>query len=395
VSASCNAGPQRVGNDLIGAKRRCEVAFGLFTRRGNVVEKLRIDLKDFGHAAAKLDKGNARVGMNEQIDGIIAPSLGGIHVDLNQRSGKSRCIVAGLVAAQARTDHNHEVGAVINRLGFGCHVVGAKTTAVILRHHRASIRAGHYGKTALGEIAGRGSRFAAAAAEPQHGPPCRPNELGQLVHQGRLWRLRRDRRKRDPARTHSLLTLDIDWDFQRHRAARRGERSARGCLDHGQGGARLPYPEITLGDGAQRVRLAGNVVDRGAVAIHMRPVDLRGDMQNRGARGERLKLRAGSVRRRGPGAGDDNTKRTAHARIGIGHVHGPGLAARRNETNTALARHGVENRHVMDGDDAKGGGNADLGEHIGNEVADGGCRSHYRSLRYTARCRRKSQSARR
>ena len=59
-----------------------------------------------------------------------------------------------------------------------------------------------------------------------------------------------------------------------------------------------------------------------------------------------------------------------HARIGVGHVHGAGFAARRDEADAALARDRVEDRHVVDRDHAEGGGDAHVGERARDGVAD-------------------------
>ena len=112
-------------------------------------------------------------------------------------------------------------------------------------------------------------------------------------------------------------------------------------------------------------------MDRGAIAVHPGPIDLRGDVQHRRAGGERLDLRARRIARRGARAGDDHAERARDARIGIRHVHRTCLAACRNEADAVVARDRVEDRHVVDRDHAEHRGDADLGQRVGDEIAHG------------------------
>ncbi len=70
-------------------------------------------------------------------------------------------------------------------------------------------------------------------------------------------------------------------------------------------------------------------------------------MKKRRARGERFDEAARRVAGRGAGARDDNTEAAAHAREGVRHARGPGLAPRRNEADFAAAIDGIEDRHVV------------------------------------------------
>ena len=60
--------------------------------------------------------GGAGVSVDEQIDCVVAGRLGRISVDLHQRTRQPHGIVAGLVAAQPRPDHDHQVGTIVDRL---------------------------------------------------------------------------------------------------------------------------------------------------------------------------------------------------------------------------------------------------------------------------------------
>ncbi len=97
-------------------------------------------------------------------------------------------------------------------------------------------------------------------------------------------------------------------------------------------------------------------------------IDGGGDVQHARACRQRLGLSAGGVAGGRAGGGDADAEAAGDARIGVRHVHRPGLAARRHEADAALAGDGVQNRHVVDGYDAEHGGDADLRQDSGRPV---------------------------
>ena len=276
-----------------------------------------------------------------------------------------------------------------------------------LRHDRAAVGAGDDGKTALDEIARRDERLARAAAEPQHRAFRVPHQVGERIERARIGLLRGNRPDADLPGAENLLALHVDRDFERDRPARCGERGARRGFHHADCGAALPDAEIGLRDRLEHVGLARHVVDRGAVAVHERPIDLRGDVQDRRAGGHGLDLRARGIAGGRAGRGHHDAERAFHARIGVRHVGGARLAARRHEPDAALARDRVENRHVVDRDHPEHRGDADLGERMRDQVADrlgerndiglsGGCGGGHRSSPTCGATRRpKSRAAHR
>ena len=94
---------QCVGHDAIGTERRRELRFGLHARRGDISEKFRVDVEPRGQALAQALERRAGIGIDEEIDGIVARGLAGVGVDLDERPRQPRRIVAGLVAAQPRS----------------------------------------------------------------------------------------------------------------------------------------------------------------------------------------------------------------------------------------------------------------------------------------------------
>ena len=76
-----------------------------------------------------------------------------LDVDLKtaqSRMRQPRRVVAGLVAAQPRADHDHQIGAIVDRLRLRRHIVGAERMRMRLRHHGAAVGARHDRKAALG-----------------------------------------------------------------------------------------------------------------------------------------------------------------------------------------------------------------------------------------------------
>ena len=276
---------------------------------------------------------------------------------------------------------------------------------IILRHDSAAVGAGHNGKTAADEFERRRARGARAAAQPEHRPPGPAHEIGQSVDQRRIGRQRHDRAERDVPRRGRFFPLYVDGNFEGDRPARRAQRGAGSCHQHAHSGARLPHAETGFGHRAQHVGLPRNVVDRGAIAIHVRTINLRGDVQHWGPGGQRLELRARRISCRAAGAGDHDAKRARHACVGVCHIHGAGFPARRDEADAIVPCDRIENRHVVDRDHPEGGRDADLGESVGDQIADrlgersesrrAGGESHPVGPTCAAMCRRKSRVARR
>ena len=240
------------------------------------------------------------------------------------------------------------------------------------RHDGAAIGAGDGAEAALDQRGGGFRGAAGAAAEPQHRPfgagapasasasSCAGSGLRALIVR--------------QAVQGSAGTILMRWTSTGISSvtgpAGAVSASRAAAMQRVDGGGRLPDPQVGLADGLEHVRLARHVVDRRAVAIDEFAIDLRGDVQHRRAGGQRFDLRAGGIAGRGAGAGDDDAKRARHPRIGVGHVHGAGLAARRHETDSAVPRDGVENRHVVDRDHAENRRHADVGKRACDGVAD-------------------------
>ena len=209
------------------------------------------------------------------------------------------------------------------------------------------------------------------AAEPEHRAFRPAQQVGHAVQQHRVGLRPVDHRRaeglgRGAARP---LPLHVHRDLQRDRAGRRHQRGAGGGLQHAQRGMAVPDAEIGLAHRLQHVRLARHVMDRRAVAVGEGQVDLRGDVQHARARGQRLGLRPRGVAGGGAGAGDGDAQPAGDAGIGIGHVHRASLPPRWHEADAALGGERVQDRHVVDGDDAEDGLHADIGEVARHQLA--------------------------
>ena len=122
------------------------------------------------------------------------------------------------------------------------------------------------------------------------------------------------------------------------------------------------------------VELRPRLVQEAEAAVKERLVDLAGEMEERRAGGRRLDERARSVAGAGAGAGDDDAKPARDAGRRVRHVGGARLAARRHEADTAAPVDRVEDRNVVNADDAEGEAHAGALEEGGDDVAERGRR---------------------
>ena len=77
----------------------------------------------------------------------------------------------------------------------------------------AAVGAAHHGKAALRKIERLRARRAGTAAEPEHGPLGRAHEIGQLIEQRRIRRLRSNGSETDMPRARDFLALHVNGHF--------------------------------------------------------------------------------------------------------------------------------------------------------------------------------------
>ena len=112
-------------------------------------------------------------------------------------------------------------------------------------------------------------------------------------------------------------------------------------------------------------------MDEAQVTVNKVGFDLTGQVQQRGAGGECFHQRPGGVAGARAGAGDAHAQHAADAGGGVGHVAGTGLAPRRHKVDTAAPVQGIEHRHVVDRDHAKGDLHPALLQKTGDQFAHG------------------------
>ena len=238
------------------------------------------------------------------------------------------------------------------------------------RHDAPAVGAGHDAEAHIGEAQGRRFRPARTAAEPQHRAACFGDRLCQRIEIGRRGRRAQDLRCSEGRRYLDRRTLDVDRDFHADRPGRRGQRGPDRFAQHAKRLFRRPDAEKGLGDALQHGRLVGRFVDIAPAAVEPAALDLACQMQHRRAGGQRLDQAAGGIAGRHAGGGDADAEPARNPGEGIGHVERAGLAARRHEAHPVAAREGVEDRHVVDRNDAERGFHPARVEKGGDQIAD-------------------------
>ncbi len=211
-----------------------------------------------------------------------------------------------------------------------------------------------------------------AAAAPQQRPARRSQKLGRCGDASCIRCGDGDRQRREVGGNRDRRLLHVDRDFDADRPHRRRQRGAHRLLENAERGLRRPDSIGRFRDRAQHLELRARFVDERAPAIDIGLLDLAGDVDHRTAGGQRLDHAAGGVARRGPGAGQRDADIARCAGMCVGHVERARLAARRHEPDPAAPPEGVKHRHVVDRDDAIGGGHATGFEERGDEIADVG-----------------------
>jgi hypothetical protein len=125
-----------------------------------------------------------------------------------------------------------------------------------------------------------------------------------------------------------------------------------------------------FGHRLEHAELVARLVQEAEVAIEVRRVDLAGEVKQRGSRGQRLDHPAACVCRGSPGARHYDAQAAGHACIGVGHADRARFAARRHEPYVAAPVDRIEDRHVVDRDDAKRRLHPELLEIADDEITD-------------------------
>ncbi len=333
---------------------------------GKVAREGRVDRGAVAEALDQAQQGQFGVAFDEEIVRVGQPVLRRVGIDAGERLGQAERVLQSLVAAQARAHRDHEVGGLVE-VGHRRHgVEGAEAHRVAFRHDAAAVHAGDDADAHLGQLAGLGRGCPCAAAEPEEralgvaDQRCEPVERGTV---GDRWV---DDRRRDRTGQRDLGALDVDRDLDADWSRGRGKRGPHRLLQYRERVFGARYAEEPLRDRLEHARLVRRLVDVAAALIEKAGLDLAGQMEHRRAGGERLDEAAGGVTGRNARGGHADAKPARHPREGVGHVERARLAARRHEAHAPARGDRVEDRHVVDRDDAESGADA-AGLEIGRD----------------------------
>jgi hypothetical protein len=359
----------RIGHHAVGPDLVAQPPFGLRAEPRDVEAEVRIGFEPLGQPVEQATQRVGGIAMGEDVDGIVAPALRRVGVDLQERARQRHLVVARLVPAKTRADDEHEVGGAEELGGLGTHVEGAEAAGLVLGHHRAAVGRGHDAHAPAHEFRGLGFCPARTAAQPDQRAPGLAQKGRHLVDHG----VRSAGAQRFGGVDHLHLgrkrALHVHRDLETDRPGRGRQRRRHRGGQRADRAIGVPHAVNRLRHAAQHLGLTRHVVDGGAVAVGIGEIDLAGYVQDRAAGRQCLGLRAGGIARRRAGRGDADAEVSRHAGIGVSHVHGPGLPPGGHEADAALSGDGVKDRHVVNRDDAEHGRHADLREVAGDEVA--------------------------
>ena len=151
------------------------------------------------------------------------------------------------------------------------------------------------------------------------------------------------------------LSLHVDGDFNADRPTRRCVGQSVGLAQNAQGALGVTDAKSRFADRREHGQLRRCFVDVAPIAVHIGGLDLTGQMQHGCARGQGLHQSPCGIARTGASAGDANAPGCAHTGGCIGHVACASFATRRHKTHLPALMHGVQDRHVVNGNHAVGG----------------------------------------
>jgi hypothetical protein len=179
--------------------------------------------------------------------------------------------------------------------------------------------------------------MACAAADPQHRALGRGQACGQCVERG----FEGTGSSMGSGDRSAGIVVSADWMSigistltgpvgavmrELHRALERAQHRLDAA--HAQG---------RLGHGLEHGELVGRLVDVRHALVEVGRLDLARDVQQRRAGRQRFDHAAGDVARGRAGAGEAHAQAGGGARIGVGHVAGPGFAACGHEADRRRA----------------------------------------------------------
>ena len=329
-----------------------------------------VDLRPVGKPLRETFQHKGRVGADE-LRALETPVPGRrVGIYLYQCLREREPVVAGLVAAKARARHDNGIQGLIEGFGFGCHVECTEAQRVILADDPPAVHRGHHADALVHQPGDRVTGVTGAAAEPQQRPPGLPHGCRQLIQVRRIRPDHRHVQRRNVFGNIHGGRLDIRRNLHAHRPVGGRQRHLRRDAENVQRLFRLGNAERGLRDGLQHFQLCLGLVDVGHALVEVWRVDLTGNVQQRCSGGLRLDQRAGPVAGPRAGAGETDAQAIADPRIGVRHVDRARLAPAWDEPDFAGPADCIQDRHVVDADDAEGGADAAGVEKCRDEVAD-------------------------
>ena len=278
--------------------------------------------------------------------------------------------------AQPGADHDHQIDCLVKILdrrrtdAIQC----AQILRMIVGHDAAPRPTGYHPQSFIQERLDFGTCVARACASPDHRPTRTHQGLREAIDVAcrgmshhRLYR----GEGIGVRRTRNGQALDIDRDFNAHRAAWRGARLKHRAAKHieclmGRADAKGGFAHRL-----EHAELIGHVVHRAHPLAEHSLGRLARDVQHGSACKACFDQAGHGIGRPGAGAADDDAQPAARACEAVGHVAAARLAARHDHAHAGSLRDPVHDGNVMDRDDAEHGARAVKLEEFSDQSADG------------------------
>ena len=264
-------------------------------------------------------------------------------------------VVQGFVAAQTRTHHQHGIDGLIQSLDRLLHIESTQAHGVLLGNYATALHRCDHGPTHVDQALHRGARMAGTTAQPQQGPLCGLQLCRQRIELCSAGGQGGQRQRRHIGGQVQQLGLHIDGDFNADRSTRWGVGQAVRLAQNAQSTLGIADAKRRFAHRREHGQLRRGFMDVTPIAVHILRFNLTGQMQHGCARGQGLHQSPCGIARTGASAGDANAPSRAHTGGCIGHVACAGFATRRHKTHLPALMHGVQDRHVVNGNHAVGG----------------------------------------
>ena len=280
---------QLLGETAIDAERGEEVRARGLLQRGEVACGRRDRSSAPFDARQQRLQRRLRIAADEIRVGIGAAVGKRIGVDLDQVRRQLHDEVAGLLAAQARADGEHQIDGLIELLDLrhAVAVQAAEAHRMLFRDDALAVDAVDHGEAEIEQLVHGRARAARAGTQPQHRTLRRNDARGKFVEFGIRRRARRRQRQHEVVEdggTFDRRALQVDRHLHADRTGRRRQRIHRGAGQHADRLLRRADAIGALGHRAQHAELIRRVVHRAHLAVDEFRRCLAGDVQHGASR---------------------------------------------------------------------------------------------------------------